>query len=49
MRKFNYFYAGKPITKKAFLNAVPENWENEIDEYGCYSYGYYSASEIDIE
>lgn len=47
MRKFNFFYAGNPITKSAFLNAVPENWENEIDEYGEYSYGYYRAVKID--
>lgn len=46
MRKFNYFYNGQPITKSAFLNAVPENWENEV-ENGEYSYGYYRAVKRD--
>ena len=48
MKKFNYYYNGQPITKSAFLNNVPDNWENEVDEYGEYSWGYYRASEIDV-
>jgi hypothetical protein len=36
-----------PITKDAFLKAVPSMWENDINEYGCYYYGYFKALEID--
>ena len=49
MKTYNYFYNGTPIQKSAFLNNVPDNWENEVDEYGEYSWGYYRASEIDVE
>lgn len=45
MKKFNYFRNGQPITKDAFVKAVPKNWENEVIS-GCYSYGYYNAIEI---
>ena len=45
MKKYNYFYDGQPITKVQFLQAVPENWESEV-EYGEYSFGYYRAIEI---
>jgi hypothetical protein len=48
MKKFNYFYNGQPITKSAFLNNVPDNWEDNVNEYGEYSWGYYRASEIDV-
>ena len=46
-KKFNFFYYGMPITRAAFLKAVPENWEDEIDEYGTYSWGGYRVVEID--
>lgn len=49
MGKYNYFYDGTAITKAQFEEAVPENWENEIDECGTYSYGYYRATEIEVE
>ena len=49
MKKFNYFYDGRVITKNTFEVNVPENWQEEIDEYGCYSWGLYTASEIDTE
>ena len=32
----------EPITKKQFLQVVPENWELEIED-NYYSYGYYSV------
>jgi hypothetical protein len=48
MKKFNYFYNGQPITKSAFLNNVPDNWEDNVNEHGEYSWGYYRASEIDV-
>ena len=46
MKTCNYFYDGTPITKAQFLKAVPENWENEV-ENGEYSWGYYRAVEIE--
>lgn len=44
MKTYNYFYDGTPITKAQFLKAVPENWEEEV-ENGEYSYGYFRAIE----
>lgn len=46
MKKYNYFYNGQPIPKDQFLTAVPENWEDEV-ENGEYSWGYYRAVEIE--
>jgi len=48
MRKFHFFYNGTPIQKSEFLKHVPENWEDNVNEYGEYSWGYYRASEIDV-
>ena len=45
MKKYNYFYNGVAISKAQFVKSVPSNWENEINEYGEYSYGYYRAVE----
>ena len=47
MRKFNYFYFGTPVTKSQFESEVPENWQDEVDELGEYSWGGYRATEID--
>lgn len=47
MKKYNYFYNGQAISRDQFLSNVPKNWENEVDEYGTYSYGYYRANERD--
>lgn len=49
MKEYNYFYAKQPIPKSQFISCVPENWEEEVDEYGEYSYGYYKAIEIEEE
>ena len=46
MKKYNYYYECKAITKEQFLMAVPANWEQEVDQYGCYVYGYYEANEV---
>lgn len=45
MREFIYKYFGQTISRKNFLAAVPENWENEIDDLGEYSYGGFKAIE----
>lgn len=45
MKKYNYFYDGQAIPKSQFLENVPENWEEDVDEYGEYSWGYYRAIE----
>ena len=47
-KKFNYFYYGMPITRANFIKAVPENWEEEVDD-GIFSWGGYKAVEIDGE
>ena len=47
MKKYNYFYNGQPITKSQFLSLAPENWENELNEYGEFSFGYYKAVQRD--
>lgn len=47
MKRFNYFCADVAVTKAQFEKNVPDNWEDELDEQGCYSYGYYKAIEID--
>ena len=46
MKKYNYFYNGQPIPKDQFLQAVPENWENEVVD-SVYSCGYYHVTEIE--
>jgi hypothetical protein len=46
-KKFNYFYYGRPIPRAEFLKAVPENWQEEVNEYGTYSWGGYRAVDID--
>lgn len=48
METYNYFYNGMPITKEQFIKAVPDNWEEEV-ENGDYSYGYFRASEKEEE
>ena len=47
MKKFNFFYENIPITRCQFEMNVPNDWEENLDEYGCYSNGYYKAIEID--
>lgn len=49
MKAYNYFYNGQPISKNQFLAVVPEKWEDEVDEFGHYSYGHYSAEEKDSD
>lgn len=46
MKKYNYFYNGQPITKQQFSANVPGDWENEVNDFGHYSWGYYSAEEL---
>jgi hypothetical protein len=46
-KKFNFFYYGRPIPRAEFLKSVPDNWQEEVDEYGCYSWGGYRAVERD--
>ena len=46
-KKYNFFYYGRSIPRANFEKAVPENWQDEVNEYGCYSWGGYEAIEID--
>lgn len=41
--KYNYFYYGTAIARNRFLTNVPEDWENDLDEFRCYSFGGYDA------
>ena len=45
MKKYNFYYNHTPITRGQFEKAVPKDWENEMDDYGSYSHGYYRAEE----
>ena len=47
MKKYNYFYDGQAIPRSRFLKNVPENWEEDVDEYGEYSWGYYRAIKME--
>jgi hypothetical protein len=47
MKKYNYYYDGTPITKAAFLAAVPQNWEADVNEFGEYTFGLYRANEVE--
>ena len=47
MKKYNYYYDGQPILELEFSNFTPDDWEEDVDEFGCYSYGYYEAILID--
>lgn len=42
-KQFNYFKNGVAITKQQFESVVPENWQENLDDYGDFHYGYYSA------
>jgi hypothetical protein len=44
-KQYNYFKDGTAITKKMFNVNVPAGWEEYVDQYGEYSYGYYRAVE----
>jgi hypothetical protein len=43
MIHYNYTHNNQPITKSIFTSSVPLNWENEVNEFGEYSYGYFKA------
>lgn len=47
-RIFTYYYNNRAIQKSTFLANVPENWIEEVNEFGTYTYGYYRAEEIEI-
>ena len=44
MNNYNYTHNGQTISKSIFITGVPINWENELNEYGEYSYGYFKAT-----
>ena len=43
----NYFYNGQAISRDQFLSGVPANWQDDLDELGNYSYGYFTAIKRD--
>jgi hypothetical protein len=44
---YNYFRGKQPIQKSEFLANVPENWEEQVDEFGEFSWGYFKAILLD--
>ena len=46
MRTHNFTYYGRSITRVSFENAVPGNWESDLDEFGNYSFGGFDAISI---
>jgi hypothetical protein len=46
MKAFNYYYGNQPITKSEFERNVPENWQEQIENFE-FSYGYFKAVERD--
>ena len=42
-----YYYYGRQITRAEFIKAVPSSWQDEVDEYGTYSWRGYRAIDID--
>ena len=46
MNKYIYKYNGQAIPFKNWIKEVPENWEQQLDEFGCFSWGYYSATKL---
>jgi len=47
MKNYNYYYDGTAITKAAFISNVPANWENDVNDFGEYTFGLYLAQERD--
>jgi hypothetical protein len=45
--KFNYFENGQSITKKQFEANVPSDWQENLNNFGEYSWGYFRAVCID--
>jgi hypothetical protein len=43
MKNYNFYYNNCPITRAQFEAVVPKDWEENCDEFGEYSYGYYRA------
>lgn len=44
----NYFYNNQPVSKSVFLQSdPPDDWENQLDEFGEFSWGYYRAIKIE--
>tara|TARA_R110001606_G_scaffold127073_3_gene261124 strand:- start:953 stop:1096 length:144 start_codon:yes stop_codon:yes gene_type:complete len=46
MNKYIYKYDGRAIPFNNWIKEVPENWEQQVDEFGRFSWGYYSATKI---
>ena len=46
-KKYNYYYYGRPIPRAEFIKSVPSSWQDEVDEYGTYSWRGYRAIDID--
>lgn len=44
---FNYTYNGQSISKSNFESIVPSDWQDDLDEFFNYSYGYYKATLVD--
>jgi hypothetical protein len=47
MKKFKFTKDQQSISKAEFERNVPSNWQEQLDENGYFSYGYFSATLID--
>ena len=45
--KFKFTKDGQSISKAEFERNVPTDWVNQLDEFGCFSWGYFRATLID--
>ncbi len=42
MKKYNFYFCGKVISRREFEDAVPTNWEDMVEDFE-FSWGYYKA------
>ena len=47
MKKFRFTKDNQSISKAEFERNVPSNWQEQLDENGYFSYGYFSATLMD--
>lgn len=45
--KFTFTKDKQSISKAEFERNAPANWQEQLDEFGCFSWGYFTATLID--
>lgn len=46
MEKFRFTYYGRTIPKAQFIKNIPDNWKENLNEYGEFSWGGYKAVKL---